>query len=104
MANDNDDIWQEDNIEINEDGEVEGSAYTHHFKDGHDVQIGVFSYTYQRNGETHMNHVPSVVVTDSTGSIVAEPHAHDTENPRGAIRNARQSAEYVYKHPEEFIE
>lgn len=103
MTENNNNIWEYDNLSVNEDGEVVGSAYTFTFGDGYNVQIGVFSYVYERNEEFHTNHVPNVVVSDSTGSIVAEPHARDSENPETAIENAKSAAEYVYENPEEYV-
>jgi len=97
-------IWEYDNLHINKNNEVEGSAYTFTFAGGYDVQIGVFSYTYERNGEFKMNHVPNVVVTDSNGSIVSEPHANDSTHPEKAIKNARLTAQEVYENPQNFID
>jgi hypothetical protein len=96
-------IWEYDNIEIDENGKVRGSAYTFTFNGGYDVQIVVSSYTYERNGEFHMNHVPNVVVSNKNGNIVAEPHARDSQHPEKAIENARMTAKNVYENPEQFI-
>jgi len=96
-------IWEYDNLTVNENNEVVGSAYTFGFNDGHDIQVGVFSYTYERNGEFHKNHVPNVVVSDKEGNIVAEAQAYDSEDPQKAIENAKSMAEYVYANPKEFI-
>lgn len=99
----NDNIWEYNNLEINEDNEVVGSAYTFTFEGGYDVQVAVFSYEYERNGETKMNHVPNVVLVDENGKIVAEPHARDSQNPERAIENGINQAEYIFEHPTEFI-
>jgi len=94
------DVWAYANIYLNDSGMVDGSAYTHTFKDGYDVQIGVFSYTYDG---TKVNHVPNVVITDKSGSIVAEPYAHDSNDPYRAIQNAKQAAEEVFTNPTRFV-
>lgn len=97
------DVWAYNGLSITDRGYVEGSAYTHTFKDGCDVSIGVFSYEYDRDGEHKINHVPNVVVTDRDGRIIAEPHANDSSEPRTAIENARDAAEYVVEHSDEYV-
>lgn len=96
-------IWLYDNLEIDDDGYVTGSAYTRQFLGEYDVVVGVTSYEYERHGETRMNHVPHVVVTDSEGTIVREPQAYDSENPGRAISNAKGLAEFVLENPQDFI-
>lgn len=102
MSNENE-IWAYENLEIDEDGHVREVAYTHPFKDGYDVQVAVTSYDFEKHGETKTNHVPNVVLTDEDGSIVAEPHARDSYSAEKAIENGKRTAEYVFKHPEQFI-
>jgi diphthamide synthase (EF-2-diphthine--ammonia ligase) len=96
-------IWEYSNLWVGEDGYVEGSAYTRE-KNGHDIQVVVTSYEYETRGETRMNHVPNVVVTDKTGRIVAEPHAWDDKNPKTAIKSAIGTAESVFEGLEQFIQ
>ena len=103
MTEQNDNIWEYNSLEVNKDNEVVGSAYTSTFKGGYDVQVAVFSYEYEINGETKMNHVPNVTLTDESGSIVEEPYARDSENPEKAIENAINQGEYVFENPTEFI-
>ena len=103
MTENNDIQWNDDTLEVNYDGHVEGQAWTT-INDEYDVSASVTSYEYQRNGETRINHVPHVVVSSHNGSIVAEPHAHDSEHAGVAIGNAKETAAYVIENPEEFIE
>jgi hypothetical protein len=95
-------IWEYDNLELNDDGHFQGAAYTSE-KAGHDVQIGITSCDYESGGETRTNHVPNIVVTDADGSIVAEPHARDSEDPEKALKHAKQTAEGVYENIERYI-
>jgi hypothetical protein len=76
-------------------------CHTDETHDGYSVQASVTSYEYERNGETKLNHVPNVVVTDETGRIVSEPHAHDSTNPEKAIENARETVRTVFGRLEE---
>jgi hypothetical protein len=96
-------LWGNQSLWIDENGHVDGSMHVFGFVDGYDVTIGVFSYDYDRHGETRTNHVPQVVVSTTDGSIVAEPHAHDSNNPVQAIKNARDAAEHVIENPDEFV-
>lgn len=102
MTEENNDVWRHNSLEVNEDNEVVGSAYTFTFGDGYDVQVGVLSYTYEKNGETGENHVPNVVVVDESGRIEREIHAHDSENPREAVENAKGVAEDIYNNPDRY--
>jgi hypothetical protein len=104
MTENDDNIWEYDNIRINDEGKVVGSAYTFSFRGGFDIQIVVSSYTYERNGEFKMNHVPNVVLTDPLGSIVSEPYTHDSHSAKKAIESARETARDVYEHPERYID
>jgi len=97
------DVWQFSDLRVLGDGIVRGTAYTHQFRDGYDVRVAVTSYEYEQNGKTRMNHVPNVVVSDGDGSIIVEPHARDTSDPREAITNAKQTAERVFHYPDQFI-
>lgn len=98
-----DEILLHDSLETDDEGFVTGSAYTRQ-RDGYDVQAAVFSYEYERNGETRMNHVPNVVLTDEDGKIVAEPHARDWENPSKAMDAARSTAVYTFRHLGEYVD
>lgn len=97
-------IWLHDSLEVDDEGYVIGSAYTEEFLGGYTVDVGVFSYEYERHGESRMNHVPNVVVSDPEGRIVAEPHSWDSGNPETAIRNAKATGELVYDNPQDFVE
>lgn len=103
MTENNEEVWRHDSIEINEEGKVAGSAFTWPFEGGYDVVVSVFSYEYEQDGETHMNHVPNVVVNNPDGAIVSEPEARDSSNAEKAIENAKNLGEYVYNHPQDFI-
>lgn len=96
-------IWRYSSLRVNDDGYVEGSAYTRE-KAGHDVQVAVTSYEFERRGETMMNHVPNVTVTTKTGSIVAEPHAWDSQDAEAAMENAVKTAEDVFKDIQQYID
>ena len=102
MTENNEEAWDYDGIEIDDDGKVVGSAYRM-FNDGYDVTVSVFSYEYRQNGETHMNHVPHVVVNNPDGAIVSEPEARDSSNAEKAIENAKNLGEYVYENTQDFI-
>lgn len=95
-------IFQHDNLRV-EGHKVKGTAFTP-FKDGYDVHAAVTSYTYERDGEQRHNHVPLVLITDETGTILAEPHTHDSHDPEKAIENAKGTAEYVFKNLSEFVD
>jgi len=103
MTENNDIEWDENTLEVNHDGHVEGHAFRA-INDEYDVTASVISYEYFRNGEEHINHVPHVVVSTRDGSVVAEPHAHDSRHAGVAIGNAKDMAGYVFENPEEFIE
>jgi len=95
--------WYDDTLSVADNDHVEGSAFYGSFADGYDVVISVTSYDYERNGETKTNHVPHVVVSDSSGSIVSEPHTRDSHDPQTAINNAKQAGRYVVENPMKFI-
>lgn len=95
--------WNDDTLEVNDDGHVEGQAWYGSFADGHDVFVSVHSYDYEKYGRTKTNHVPLVTVTDSDGNIVSEPHTHDSHNPERAIEDGKMTAIYVVENPSEFI-
>ena len=96
------DVWAHADFEIDANGHVDGSAYTHEFANGHDVVIGVTSYDYERAGETRTNHIPNAVTTDADGTIVHEGEPNDSENPQTAIENAKGSAEFIFENAEQF--
>lgn len=98
-----DDIWAFNDLCINDDGFVEGTAYTKE-KDGYDIRIAVESYEYERHGETRMNHVPVGNITNEKGIIVHDLEPNDDQNAERAIENAVGSAEYAYKHLGQFID
>lgn len=98
------DIWAYENFSLDDDGHVTGSAHTHEFMGGYTVAIGVFSYEYERDGEKRVNHVPNVVVQHPDGAILREPYARDSEKPWAAVRNARDTAETVYRNAEEYVD
>lgn len=104
MTEKNESIWQYNSLEINEDNEVVGSAYTFEVGDGYDIQVSVFSYTYERDGEFKMNHVPGVTIVDEEGNIEKEVDVRDSNNPEKAIENALDTGEYVYKNIDRFID
>lgn len=104
MTENNEEIeFNSDSLEIDDEGYVVGSACIFNFIEGYDVSASVTSYEYERNGETKMNHVPHIVVSKRNGSIVSEPHAHDSENPEKAIERAKGTAKYVAQHPDDFV-
>lgn len=103
MTDDTDDVFRHDDLRVNDDGFVEGTAYTHD-KDGYDVVVGVTSYEYERDGETKMNHVPNVVVNDPDGSIVAEPHSHDSSSAEIAIENAKSTGKWAFRNMEQYMD
>jgi len=98
--------WNDDTLQVNANGNVEGMAWFGSFTvDGeqYDVIASVTSYDFEQYGETETNHVPHVVVTTIDGSIVAEPHCHNSRHPEKAIQNAKGTAEYVVQHLEQFV-
>lgn len=95
--------FDSDSLEIDDEGYVTGSACLFNFVEGYDVSASVSSYEYERNGETKMNHVPHIVVSENGGNIVSEPTAHDSSNPKKAIENAKNTAKYVAQHPNDFV-
>lgn len=99
----NDSVWDYDDLHVNDEGMVEGAAISKEFAGGHTLQASVTSYEYEKNGETHVNHVPHLVVQDENGSIVSEPHVHDTASAEGAIARAKGAGKSVVVHPEGFI-
>lgn len=96
--------WNEDTLTVDEHGHVDGQAWYGLFGDGYDVFASVTSYDYERGGQTRTNHVPHVVVTDNRGSVIAEPHVHDTQFPEKAIKAAKDVARGVVANPEQFID
>lgn len=97
------DIWEYDNLEIDEKGFVTGIAYTREFLEDYQVHASVASYEYERRGKTKMNHVPQVTITDSSGKIMSEPEVRDSGNAEAAIENAKGLAEYIFEYPEDFV-
>lgn len=97
-ANSSDVEWNGE-LFVNDEGEVEGELWKS-VDDEHYVSVAVVSYSYERDGEEKMNHVPHIVVSEKDGGIVGEPHAHDSNNPDRAIHNAIVAGEGVVKHPE----
>ena len=98
--------WNDDTLHVNKDGMTEGQAWCgsyEHEGQQYDVSASVTSYTFEQYGEQRTNHVPHVVVTTIEGSIVAEPHCHDSRHPEKAIQNAKGTAEYVVQHLEQFV-
>jgi len=89
-------------------------CHTDETHEGYSVRASVTSYEYERGGEhaigdclshtndcrscgeKRMNHVPNAVVIDESGSIVSEPHVHDSTNPQKAIENAREAVRNVF--------
>lgn len=96
------DIWAYSSIDTDDDGHVIGSARTTEFNGGMTVSIGVHSYDYEQNGETKRNHVPIITVSDESGVIKLQPHARDSDNPRRAVQNAKNTAESVFNNPDGF--
>jgi len=90
-----------DSLEVQDDGHVTGSAYVVR-EDGYSVDIGVTSYEY--NDEGDLNHVPGAVVSDENGVILAEPHAHDTDNPEKAIERARNTGQNAFENLDDYID
>jgi len=91
----NSDIWQFSNLEITQDGYVEGYAYTQQLSDDSDISIGVTTYEYNDAGD--LNYVPNVTIVADSGSIIAEPHASDSTNATTAIKNAIRQSEFCFK-------
>lgn len=104
MSEDNNDMIVHDGMEVDDRGFVIGSGYVRSEDCEYGVDFGVFSYEYERNGETRINHVPSVHVVDERGVILAEPHAHDSESAEKAMDNARGTAKYAFENIEDFID
>lgn len=97
------DVWRFSDLRINDDGMIEGSAYTRETEGGYDITVSVTSYEYERHGETRVNHVPNVVVSKPNGGIAAEPHAHDSRSAVTALKNAKNAAEYAFNHIEQYV-
>ncbi|TKX58928.1 hypothetical protein EXE44_05115 [Halorubrum sp. SS7] len=93
-----DDIW------INDDGHVEGSAYVFDSENGYDVSGVVHSYDYEQHGEQRTNHVPRAVLTRPDGTILKEVSDHDSRHPEKAIERAANSAEWLYENAEQFTD
>lgn len=97
------DIIEHDTLRVGEDGYATGSVFARE-KAGKMVQGTVSSYEYQSRGETKMNHVPHIIVTDTEGKILAEPTARDSENAERAIKNVKGAVKHVYEHLSEFTD
>jgi len=98
--------WNDDTLHVNDDGMTEGQAWCGSYEhDGteYDITVSVTSYEFEQYGETKTNHVPHVTVTTKDGSIVAEPHVHDSRHPEKAIDNGKETAEYVAQRLEQFV-
>jgi hypothetical protein len=91
-------------LRINEHGQVSGHAIVFGFIEGYDVSASVHSYELGDRYDSEMNHVPIVTVSKANGSVVSEPHAHDSHNATTAIENALETLEYVVNNPEYFVE
>lgn len=103
MTENNDSVWDYDDLRVNDEGMVEGTAISREFAGGHTVQASVSSYEFEFDGETRVNHVPHIVVQDENGSIVSEPTDNDTTSPKKAIERAKGTGEYVVRNPDDFI-
>ena len=90
MSESNTEFWDMDSIEVDENGFVQGQAYKLGIHGQFDVTASVTSYEYERNGETKMNHVPHIVVSEKDGKIIKEPHANDSENPKKQLKTQSQ--------------
>lgn len=99
----NDSVWDYDDLHVNDEGMVEGTAISREFAGGYTVQASVSSYEYEKGGETRKNHVPHITVQDENGSIVSEPSAWDSISPKKAIEAAKGTGEYVVEYPDDFI-
>jgi len=89
--------WSPNTIWIDSNGHVDGQAVIFDSENNIDVTASVYSYDYNRGGESRTNHVPHIVVSDMDGSIQHEPDAYDSRNPQTAIKRAIQTAEWAYK-------
>lgn len=89
-------LWCGNTFSIDENGHVEGTAHIFDSENGFDITAYVRSYDYERHGNPHTNHVPMVVVTKPDGTIIGEPEAYDSNNPRTAIERAIGTAEWAY--------
>ena len=98
----NSDVWKHSDLILNDNGYVSGVAYTKE-QNGYSIEISVFTYEYEQNGETKMNHVPNIILSNKNGSITAEPHAHDSQNAEKAIQNAINTGEYVIENLNQFV-
>ena len=96
------DVWESDNLTVNDDGYVEGNAHTFE-SGGHTITASVSSYCYERNGVERMNHVPNVVIEAENGAIVTEVDANDSEDAELAIENAKGAAEFAFNNIEDFV-
>ena len=97
----NDFEWDNDTLEVQDDGYVTGSAYVVR-DDGYSVDVTVTSYEY--NDGEEMNHVPSVIVSDEHGSIVREAEVHDSSNPERAIDRAKNTGQNLFENLDNFVE
>jgi hypothetical protein len=99
----NTNVWEFNSLEVNDDGKVEGSAYSFKLYGEYDVVATVSSYAYEKRGESHMNHVPAIILQDESGSIIQDWNGHDSSNAEKAIDNALSFGESVYKDYEQYI-
>jgi len=95
-------IDEENKLVVRDDGFVEGMTVIS-INDEYDVVARVNSYTYERNGEKRINHVPQVNITKG-GAIVYESEMdRDTENGNEAIKSAYKTAKYCKDNYKELI-
>lgn len=99
----NTDIWEFDNLSVNDDMMVDGQVYTKQKPNGAYVRATVSSYEYKRDGETKSNHVPVVYVTDERGRIKHMAEAGDSSNPHKAVGEAKSTAEYIFNNINEYL-
>lgn len=95
--------FDSDSLKIGDNQKVRGTVLIGNVGGGYDIIGSVFSYEYERRGTTKMNHVPNVVITDKSGSIIREPSARDSENPVTAISNTKETVKHVAENIEEFV-
>lgn len=95
-------------LEVDGDGFVDGQAFTKEKPtDEHGVVTvtgSVTSYEYGKHGETKMNHVPHIVVSNREGSILAEPHANDSPNPERVIQSTEDQVVWTFHHLDAYID
>ncbi len=100
--------FDSDEMEIRNDGKVEGMAFIGRIpyeNEEYDIMVSISSYEYEDNNENvKMNHVPHIVVSKPNGEIVKNPSARDSQIAEKAIENAKVTAKYVAKNIGEFVE